>query len=1420
MKNLRSLCLIISLFSTNYFFSQLDNLHYLPPLKQVDGSSTQDNQRSIDDQVIYLSTPETTSFNVDVYLGTSTTVLTSFAIVNGTPVEYTLPVGDNEITLVSNANTGVVLSNSGLRFESTGGENFYVNYRGRSLNQAGSLTSKGKSAFGTEFRWGGLPNNPVGDIDIIDNLSNSLGVMATEDNTLVTITGYDEDCVFREGTNASGITDDSITINLNKGQTFVLEALPSQAEANYSGWMGSSIISNNPIVISLGGLNVSVADQTSTDNAFRDVGIDQIVPVKRVGKEYAIVKARGEDAAEFAVAVAYQDNTEIYVGNTMIGEIDDGEFLIIDASNFQLPDPPIIIDGNVIDDGVGNMFISSDKSFYLYQCIAGQEGLATIGMNFVAPVSCFLPDNLDEIPLVNELPNYTDSVESAIVITAASSIPRSDIQIFQNGVALTQAELDVALFEGSDLINKDGDLAGWKTYGIQLVGNIKVEATGPIAVSLLVGFGEFGGLAGYFSGFGDVPDINVEITSSHCSPGTVIEVQNTDGIANYSNYKWFKDGVIVSDGTNNTYATTGLGEYYVEVTIDLCVFTSNTLTVIPCPTSIYFDGIDDYLRSNTNIITNANTLTTMAWLKLREAPLDKGYLLGVGNFNVYINSNQTIGVSVVTDVGSYSYSTSATVVLEKWTNITTVYDGSNTYTYINGSKVDEDLENISGVIDFNSTSFHIGKNPLLNSGFLNSNIQEVRIYDKALSAIQIQEQIYQKIEVSDNGVGIKGTITKHDIEDLDWDDLKLYLELERTVGNGFTPDMSSNTVFGSNTFELYNIEDNQDTSAPLPYVASLSGSWTESSTWEHGSVWDIETLPNKDWSIVKLTNSSSVTTTNSHTNLGLVIESGSKLEIENSQLLKNTRYLSLGGEIDLVGESQLIQTENSILEVLSTGGIEKDQDGRSSLYNYNYWSSPVGNFNSIENNKDFIIANVLKDGTDPSNPLKINFNTTGYNGAATSPITISDYWIFIFMNTPDEYNNWQQKRSTGLIKVGQGFTMKGTGTTQSSQNYVFNGKPNNGVIEHSIAANNLSLMGNPYPSAFDANKFINSNITSLTGVLYFWEHWGGESHVLKEYEGGYATLSLAGGVKAVSDPNVSQNGEGTITPGRYIPVGQGFFVKGSAIGGSVKFENPQRVFKRESIITDNSTFFKEGTENQNDSTSEIQRVYFEFTSPNGTVRQLLLGIKEGLTEGIDVGYDGEVIGDYSSDCLWRLTNTLSNNSQNLVIQSIGEIYEDLILPLEITLDLAGQSKFEVTFSDIMHHDLEMFLFDYELNMYSKLELNSPIELDLEPGVYDSRFYITFKNDNILTNSEDLTKDDSLNAFYDKENKNIVISNDSNSSISKIALHEISGKNILRLIDNYENTKQIKIPVNISLGLYILSIENENKTSFRKKILIY
>ena len=42
------------------------------------------------------------------------------------------------------------------------------------------------------------------------------------------------------------------------------------------------------------------------------------------------------------------------------------------------------------------------------------------------------------------------------------------------------------------------------------------------------------------------------------------------------------------------------------------------------------------------------------------------------------------------------------------------------------------------------------------------------------------------------------------------------------------------------------------------------------------------------------------------------------------------------------------------------------------------------------------------------------------------------------------YANWNHITETSPIRVGQGFTLKGSGAT-GNQNYVFTGKPNNGI---------------------------------------------------------------------------------------------------------------------------------------------------------------------------------------------------------------------------------------------------------------------------------------------------------------------------------------------------------------------------------------
>jgi hypothetical protein len=59
------------------------------------------------------------------------------------------------------------------------------------------------------------------------------------------------------------------------------------------------------------------------------------------------------------------------------------------------------------------------------------------------------------------------------------------------------------------------------------------------------------------------------------------------------------------------------------------------------------------------------------------------------------------------------------------------------------------------------------------------------------------------------------------------------------------------------------------------------------------------------------------------------------------------------------------------------------------------------------------------------------------------------------------------------IRVGQGYTLKGSGITDPdvSQTTLCR-KPNNGLIDNIVVVKQLLLAGNPYPSALDAEAYM------------------------------------------------------------------------------------------------------------------------------------------------------------------------------------------------------------------------------------------------------------------------------------------------------------------------------------------------------------
>ena len=532
--------------------AQLSDVHYLPPLKQVS------NDAAIVQQAFYLSTPETTPFTVNVYQGTSVTTVGTLSISNTASGQYNVSDGDNNISLVDETNTGVVLSNSGLRFEAPGGENFYVNYRGRSAAQGASLTSKGRAAAGTSFKWGGIPNRANN-----GNLTTTLGIMATVDNTTIDIFGYNPACEFRQGSNRGGITDDAIQITLNAGQTYVLEAAKNQTTANIDGWLGASIKSDKKIVISNGGLNVGV----NSGSGSRDAAIDQPVPENVLGREYVFIRGNGNtnNETEFPIIIGTQNNTQIFVNGsaTAIATINEGEYFEIPGSNYSS------------NTAGANMFVTTSKEAYAYQCLTGASGRQTLGLNFIAPVNCLLPSVLSNIPNIQDVDGL--NFNGGVTIVASTATPNANITVTDgNGNVALPAATPVA------------GTTEWKTFFVSgLTGNVSVNSTGPIAVGFL-GANNNAGIAGYFSGFDTVPVVELDVTGGGCLPADVFEA--TGG---FDAYQWFQDGAELTGQTSSSFTPATPGDYFVRVTKGGCTYDSAILSVYSCAPELVLTKIDD-----------------------------------------------------------------------------------------------------------------------------------------------------------------------------------------------------------------------------------------------------------------------------------------------------------------------------------------------------------------------------------------------------------------------------------------------------------------------------------------------------------------------------------------------------------------------------------------------------------------------------------------------------------------------------------------------------------------------------------------------------------------------------------------------------------------------------------------------------------
>lgn len=819
-----------------------------------------------------------------------------------------------------------------------------------------------------------------------------------------------------------------------------------------------------------------------------------------------------------------------------------------------------------------------------------------------------------------------------------------------------------------------------------------------------------------------------------------------------------------------------------------------------------FDGRNDYAES-APVLGGLTNATLMAWIDLRNGYNSEGVVVGQNKFQIKVNSNRKVEAVL----NNTSVTSSDSLNTAQWYHVAAVVGNGELKLFLNGTLIK--TKAISGGIEADATNFTLGKNPTGMNKFFNGKIDEVRLFNIALTDTQLQRIVYQEIE--NNSAQVRGTVIPRDIQSLPYASLLRYYRMD-TYKDDIVDDLITpgfDTVTGMKMYNHKNIYTQQ---APMPFVTRTTGDFATAVNDSSKDIRGLD-LTEYDYAIVQVNHN--ITEPSNVATSGMIVSPGVTINMNNDNKLENKWYLKLDGKIDLSGKSQLVQTADSELDATSAGFIERDQTGQSNKFNYNYWSSPVSSINNTTVNHGYTVAGVMKDGT-TATPQNIQW-TTGVNSSATSPITLSSYWIFKFQNLTNSYANWTTVGQNGTLLAGQGFTLKGSSAATPKQNYTFVGKPNNGTITSTVAANNLNLCGNPYPSAIDADKFIDDNIGSITGTLLFWEHYNtNTSHNTIQYQGGYATYTKVGGTPPVAPAGISGLGISNRSAKRFIPVGQGFFVNGNATGGTITFNNSQRIFIKEDNAHSQYLFRNAGmmtTEaaiNAEDTfeTEQFTKLRLGFVSANNYHRQLLLGfMNQYATSGFDNGYDALSPETLASDMYFQ---------QGTVKQNIiGDTYFNAnnSYPLGIKNATAGNVKFNLDAKENLAEDQEVYIFDNTTGSYHSIK-SQPFEINLPAGTIENRFFLRFSTTGSLgTNDNEMQN--GISVAHTQTDNTIHIKNElMEATIKSVELYNLLGQKVADWSLENQSATEMHLPVNnVSTGTYIVKIATD-KGDISKKIL--
>jgi len=569
-----------------------------------------------------------------------------------------------------------------------------------------------------------------------------------------------------------------------------------------------------------------------------------------------------------------------------------------------------------------------------------------------------------------------------------------------------------------------------------------------------------------------------------------------------------------------------------------------------------------------------------------------------------------------------------------------------------------------------------------------------------------------------------------------------------------------------------------------------------STTW-NGTAWSTGSPPDLNTAAIISGNYNMVSPTSlpSFEACSLTINSPATVTIDDS------KYIAIQNDLTVNTGGTLIVRNNGSLVMIDDGGSVTNNGTTQvirttapfELYDYTYWSSPVD------------ATSITTTFTGWRTDYSFEFNTANYSDTNT----INSAGTITGAGVPDSFDDfapWAWLPYTGTMTNGKGYAIMGPtnlGSYPNTTNVTFSGKVNNGVISPSIVesgnaantADDFNLVGNPYPSAIFANKFITDNGAKTSGSLYFWTHVANVSvsnpgpNLYNFISDDYAVYNMSGGTRA--------SYTGSAVPTGYIASGQGFFVEAQG-NNTLTFNNSMR-----SKTYANNQFFRT-------SNGSIDRVWLNLRNDDGMFGQLLVAYFDDTTLDFDWAYDARVNQSNNYVSFYSLAA-----NEKYKIQARPTFEDSDIVPLGYFSAVTGEFTISIDQKEGVLDDesTNIYIEDLKLNIIHNLKL-APYVFTTEYGRFEDRFLLRY-TDGALSNPD----------FDTLSNSVVVASNHGQLTIKsyiqtmeEVTVYDILGRQLFNQ-KGIANNDFSANNISLSQQSVIVKIKLESGTIVTKKVLI-